>query len=664
MPLAASHSLPSRKGREILMKNSERKTLADYMAIAISPVLIMALVGSLVFFLVAVLYRGEYTGRLNWILFFFVFGAVLIARISMTAGIAERAAVYGLILGGLVWLALLIYVDWKNSGALAPFGWLIDMGLVLIVWWCAHRLTWDCTLIDDSVDASGAGLLQEAGLEKPGDKSGAAGEAAAETAEGAAEKLPGVAGWWERYRSYRERQKRKPHAPGVWVVYFSLAALPLFGLGQALIAGDSTRGEPDKDDLRHYTFWLMTIYVGSGLGLLLTTTFLGLRRYLRQRRLRMPAAMTGAWLLAGGTLIAAFLFLGAFLPRPNAEYPMLQWSIGLDSPERKASGWDQLGGGPGKDKGKGGRPRDEKKQDGGNGGDARDKGQQQKDGQAAAKDGAAGGKDGQKDGKGGKEKKDGDGGRRDADKDKGGERGEGEKAKDERREEQGGGAGEGDERHKDGRGKKRDDDSREKSASQPPSRSVPQWSRQIANVLKWTVGILAALLVLFIVLRSGLKFLANFTHWARRLLAALQAFWQGLWGGWGGKGRAGADGTEEAPEAPPRPFASFANPFTSGGAERMSHGQLVRYTFEALQALARERGLERQAGETPLEFAQRLGEEFPALETEVRRLAVFYVQIAYARGSLTKACRDPLRRFWRLLAEVAERPLSAAVEEG
>ena len=55
------------------------QTLADYVALAISPALIMGLVGSLVFFLINVLYVGEYVGRMQWILFFFVFGAVLIA---------------------------------------------------------------------------------------------------------------------------------------------------------------------------------------------------------------------------------------------------------------------------------------------------------------------------------------------------------------------------------------------------------------------------------------------------------------------------------------------------------------------------------------------------------------------------------------------------------
>ena len=57
------------------------QTLADYVALAISPALLMALVGSLVFFLLEIFYSesGAYKGKLQWILFFFVFGAVLVA---------------------------------------------------------------------------------------------------------------------------------------------------------------------------------------------------------------------------------------------------------------------------------------------------------------------------------------------------------------------------------------------------------------------------------------------------------------------------------------------------------------------------------------------------------------------------------------------------------
>jgi hypothetical protein len=130
-------------------------------------------------------------------------------------------------------------------------------------------------------------------------------EEADSTPDKKANKLPrGFSGWLDRYRLYRERRDKKPHTAGVWVVYFSLAALPLFGLGQALIP--VTAG-----DRRTYVFWLMVIYVGSGLGLLLTTSYLGLRRYLRQRKLSVPVSLTAAWLVMGSLLIATMLLIGA-----------------------------------------------------------------------------------------------------------------------------------------------------------------------------------------------------------------------------------------------------------------------------------------------------------------------------------------------------------------
>src|SRR5262249_56018699 len=84
------------------------QTVADFVALLVSPALIMGLVGSLVFFLLEVFYhsQGEYKGRLQWILFFYVFGIVLTARISMRGDIAGRAGLYGLVLAFLTYLGI------------------------------------------------------------------------------------------------------------------------------------------------------------------------------------------------------------------------------------------------------------------------------------------------------------------------------------------------------------------------------------------------------------------------------------------------------------------------------------------------------------------------------------------------------------------------------
>jgi hypothetical protein len=91
-------------------------TLADYVVVALSPALIMALVGSLVFFLAELLYVGQYGDSLRWVLFFFVFGAVLVARVSMSAGIADRAGLYGAVLALVSWFALQRFVEYPGEG--------------------------------------------------------------------------------------------------------------------------------------------------------------------------------------------------------------------------------------------------------------------------------------------------------------------------------------------------------------------------------------------------------------------------------------------------------------------------------------------------------------------------------------------------------------------
>ena len=116
----------------------------------------------------------------------------------------------------------------------------------------------------------------------------------------------------------------------MWVVYFSLAALPLFGIGGWFVpAADPAR--------RSLVFGLLVIYVASGMGLLLATSFLGLRRYLRQRKLEMPLEMTSTWILVGIAMIFATLIVAAILPRPSREYSLSQLPFTVTSAVRRAS---------------------------------------------------------------------------------------------------------------------------------------------------------------------------------------------------------------------------------------------------------------------------------------------------------------------------------------
>jgi hypothetical protein len=609
-----------------------RPTLADYTAVALSPGLIMALIGSLVWFLVAILYTGDFTDRLRYILFFTVFGLVLVARISMEYGISDRAPLYGGVLAFCSWLGLGQFVEYPAG--LAAMSWVVNAGLIALIWWSSYKLVYDCTYIDEKAESTGTGLLQAAGLEQAEGQEPA--EPAAQADEnGKRRKKEARPGWWQRYERYREERK-KTRPPGVWVVYFSLAALPIFGLGQSLI-------DPDDLERRRHVFWLMAIYAASALGLLVTTAFLGLRRYLRQRNLQMPKKMTVAWLSAGGMLILVLLVVGALLPRPAAEYSLFNLKS-AGSKEREASDYAMKDGEGGKGEG---RPGDQQLDKDGKPVNTGDKDKQGQGGQGDAKGKGDGdktqqGKDGEKGGKGDDQAK----GKSQEQKEKSDGKSE-EKA----------------DRNSSGGRESSSSSQAKKSARGGSSKTSSRWSPppflgKIATVLKWVVFAVIVVVVIVFLLRGGLRYLANFFDWARRLLEALRAFWEGLFGRRAAVA-AGEFGEAEERRAPPRPFRHYQNPFHSGRADEMSPAELVRYSFEALEAWAFEHDLPRMADETPLEFADRVGRDVPGLEADAKRLAALYARVLYAKGGLPANWRAVVEQFWQKLEAVAEQPLSA-----
>ena len=107
-----------------MARSRSRGTLVDYLVAAIEPVLIMIMVGSLMFFLLDLWYEGPVLDRLRWILFWFVFGIVLITRVSMQIG-STLATGYGVALGGAVALVASVLAGFQ------PF-LLVVMG---VVWW-------------------------------------------------------------------------------------------------------------------------------------------------------------------------------------------------------------------------------------------------------------------------------------------------------------------------------------------------------------------------------------------------------------------------------------------------------------------------------------------------------------------------------------------------
>ena len=141
------------------MSRRHVETITDFLIVAISPALVIFMVGSLVFFATDCFYDGNFHTRLRVASGLFVIAAVLTSRISIDEG-REYACMFAVPLSIVTFMSI-----WKYTDA-----GLLVVPLVAFIWWSTDKLTWDCTVMDDKKDASGNGLLQTIGMVGEGDE--------------------------------------------------------------------------------------------------------------------------------------------------------------------------------------------------------------------------------------------------------------------------------------------------------------------------------------------------------------------------------------------------------------------------------------------------------------------------------------------------------------
>ena len=608
------------------------KTLMDYLVITVTPVLIMTLISSLTFFLITVFYEGTFETRLHFICAMYVMATVLIGRISMEEG-TEHAVMYSIPLGLVAMLAVTNLVE-IQSESLREISGIINFGLLAIIWWSAHKLTWDCTWINEDENAGGEGLLGNLGLDDPQFIEVTADNKDHSSQQPGASETP--LSWWQRFT----QRRRRPHAPGLWVIYFSLAALPLFGFGQWFLRDR----EPAT---QQYAFLLLCVYVVSGLCLLLTTSFLGLRRYLRQRKVDMPLEMAATWLGVGVTLIVLMLLFCLLLPRPG--HPSVfselakvwQSSDDLES-SKKGVGKDGIDGenpGPGESPDQDGPGSGKQTTDSSNNasGSTDPSGETGTQSSSDGKDEAGSGSGSQSGGQANdpNSQQAGDQGSQSDDSAESGNQSSGDSSDS---------------------GTEGDKGDNQEAGSNP---WLPKHlSEGLPAILKFLFYIILCLIAIYLLVRYWKQVVAAW----HKFLAELRSFWNWL-RGLGEKPLAESATASPQVAAPVyRSFASFSNPFTSRSKSRKwTVEQMVLYSFEALEAWARESGCGRQEHETPSEFTRSLGKRRKQLAPSLRRIGSLYSRAAYAPGKLPDSCLDDVRSFWQVLPAPGARS-SAAVE--
>ncbi len=256
-----------------------RPTSFDYALAALSPILIILMIGSLVYFLLTTLYRGDFQARLMWILGLFTMASVLITRIAIEQSRAQSFTYLGLLSAATLLVAPRFFV---LEGFLAPLSIPILIGFLALIVFLADRITMDCTSVDDAHDSHGYGLLQSLGIFKRSDSP-----------------VPAT--------PESSNKESRSHNPGVWILYFALLALPVFGLGQFFLPSVQAQ---------RVALACLVIYLGSALALLVMISLLALRQYVRQRDVEMQTGMSWNWLATGIGSVLGLVLLMAILPLP------------------------------------------------------------------------------------------------------------------------------------------------------------------------------------------------------------------------------------------------------------------------------------------------------------------------------------------------------------
>jgi hypothetical protein len=457
--------------------------------------------------------------------------------------------------------------------------------------------------------------------------------------------------WWHRFVAAR----RGPHTPGLWVLYFSLAALPLFGIGQHWVpVADVGR--------RRYVFALLLIYVAAALALLVTTSFLNLRRYLRQRHIEMPAPISGTWVGVGAALIVVIMLLAALIPRPGAEIALsrVPWqagtpgglvasrtSVNRDGGEEQASDSAATGENVA-DQGR----RDGQRQDGGEQTEdadntSDDSSMMQDNADSTSADGkSSDNRDSNQQGEGS------DTARADADemseqsrdRERSGEDSEPDDSKPESQQPEETNAP----RNRDETsGEQNKQAEGQQGSSTPQSPSTIDALHSISTSFGGVAGVLKIIFYIFIALLLGYvmwKYRQQLWQAIVDILRQLQALFGGT--------RAGESVNDaDSPSAASRrrSFSDFRDPFQTGQHAQWPPEELVRYTFAAFEAWANDRGRTRTPDCTPQELLGLALDPETPIYPKARRLVRLYGEVAYASRRIPRESVSELSELWQMM---------------
>ena len=570
----------------------DKPEVLDQLVSTIGLVLIVFLMVSLTFFILARFFLSSKWTSSHWLLFWEVLATVLVSRMFLIDDLKKVVGGYSFVLGMVIWVPF-VFMGGEILG--------IVTALMIFVGWFTYKITWDVTDLGEREEDED-GLLASVGLKKelnPGNKK--VSESWGDTREESTEFN------YEAEEVLAELAKEKPKkvkggkGRGVWVLYFLFGSIPVFGLG------GSTQNSTDPN-LGKYFLICLCIYLASCISLLMSTSFLTIRSDLRRRNLSMPLFTAGAWLFSGLFLLISCFVFASLLPRPQGflDPIALVLSKGQDKDQDKdqdasnyAKSSEKSGkaeGKPGEKEGDKGSPKDGNQKAG--------KPAEDKENKGASKESGKGG---------------GDSGEKGSSK-------EGSQKSDQAKNNE----SKSDSRKNDGNQKSSATPNQEAPPSPPPSFNIPGLDKMMAAlevILKVVFAVGTFLFVLYVVVYK----LSYSFGWADDLLDWFRNLFD--WMDRSKKKKKQEDVADASIADETLPFEEFDNPFDRKDWQKASLRELTGYTWKALLAWCKSQNINIPRGCTPSELEEIISNEMPRIEPAYYAFQQVLLNVQYSNNN-------------------------------
>jgi hypothetical protein len=585
----------------------DKPEVLDQLVGTIGLVLIVFLMVSLTFFILARFSLSSKWTSSHWLLFWEVFATVLISRMFLIDDLKKVAGRYSFVFGMVIWVPFALLGEVEILG--------IVTALMIFVGWFTYKITWDVTDLGEREEDED-GLLASVGLKKelnPGNKK--VSESWGDTREESTEFN------YEAEEVLAELAKEKPKkvkggkGRGVWVLYFLFGSIPVFGLG------GSTQNSTDPN-LGKYFLICLCIYLASCISLLMSTSFLTIRSDLRRRNLSMPLFTAGAWLFSGLFLLISCFVFASLLPRPQGflDPIALVLSKGQDKDEDKdqdasnyAKSSEKSGKGegkPGEKEGDKGSPKDGNQKAG--------KPAEDKENKGASKESGKGG---------------GDSGEKGSSK-------EGSQKSDQAKNNE----SKSDSRKNDGNQKSNSTPNQETPPSPAPSFNIPGLDKIMAAlevILKVVFAVGTFLFVLYVVVYK----LSYSFGWADDLLDWFRNLFD--WMDRSKKKKKQEDVADASIADETLPFEEFDNPFDRKDWQKASLRELTGYTWKALLAWCKSQNINIPRGCTPSELEEIISNEMPRIEPAYYAFQQVLLNVQYSNNNDDPKGVATTQKLWR-----------------